>query len=184
MSLSMSRTRALYLSVPYLRVPRALWLLAVLLGACHSKAPPPASDVPEEGAAADRLSGKEYLPEAETAFGLTLPPGMRLTRHFNDSAYFLGKPELSSVVLALQPQLTARSLEMNTGRAIFAHTQIKQDAAGRWLRIEVSVEGQGTQVYVQDVTPPPAPRGLSEKEIWSRVGRNPDGTPIDQNQQY
>jgi hypothetical protein len=166
------------------RIPRTLWLLAALAGACHSKAPPPATDVPEEHAAPDRLSNNEHLPEAETAFGLTLPPGMHLTRYFNDSAYFLGKPQLSSVVLALQPQLTARNVEMNTGRAIFAHTQIKQDSAGRWLRIEISAEGRGTQVYIQDVTPPPAPRGLSEKEIWSRVGRSPDGTPIDQNQQY
>lgn len=166
------------------RRARALWLLATLAGACHSKAPPPASDLPEEPATPDRLSANERLPEAETAFGLALPPGMQLTRHFNDSAYFLGRAPLTSVVVALQPQLTARSVEMTPRRAIFAHTQIKQDAAGRWVRIEVSAEGQGTQVYVQDVTPPPAPRGLSEKEIWSRVGRNADGTPIDQNQQY
>jgi hypothetical protein len=166
------------------RIFQALWLLATLNGACHSKAPEPTSDVAEAPAAADRLNGNERLPEAETAFGLTLPPGMRLTRSFKDSAYFLGKPELSSVVLALQPQLTARGVEMNSRRAIFPRTQIKQDSAGRWLRIEVSAEGRGTQVYVQDVTPPPAPRGLSEKEIWSRVGRNPDGTPMDQNQQY
>lgn len=175
----MTRTRA-----SSLRIPRSLWLLTVLAAACHSKAAPPATELPEEQAAPDRLSGNEHLPEAETAFGLTLPPGMRLTRYFNDSAYFLGKAELSSVVLALEPQLTARSVEMNTGRAIFAHTQIKQDSAARWVRIEVSAEGRGTQVYVQDVTPPPAPRGLSEKEIWSRVGRNSDGTPLDQNQQY
>jgi len=166
------------------RTAGALWLLAALTGACHSKAPPPAGNAPEEHTTPDRLSAQEQLPEAETAFGLTLPPGMRLTRHFNDSAYFLGKPDLSSVVVALQPQLTARSVEMNSGRAIFAHTQIKQDSVGRWLRIEVSAEGRGTQVYVQDVTPPPALHGLSESEIWSRAGRNADGTPIDQNQQY
>ena len=166
------------------RVPGALWLLAALAAACHSKAPPPPSDVPEERATPDRLNARERLPEAETAFGLTLPAGMHLTRHFNDSAYFLGASPVTTVVVALQPQLTARSVEMNPGRALFAHTQIKQDAAGRWVRIEVSAEGQGTQVFVQDITPPPAPRGLSEKEIWSRVGRNADGTPIDQNQQY
>jgi len=166
------------------RTPRTLWLLAALTGACHSKAPPASSDVPEKPAAPDRLRDDERLPEAETAFGLSLPPGMRLTRQFKDSAYFLGKPELSSVLLALQPQLTARSVEMSSGRALFARTQLERDAAGRWLRIEVSAEGRGTQVYVQDVTPPPPVRGLSEQEIWSRVGRNPDGTPINENQQY
>ena len=171
------------LVAPSARCP-SLWLLALFVGACHSK-PPPATEQPEEAAEApDRLQGQERLPDSETAFGLALPPEMRLTRHFNDSAYFIGKPDVSSVVLALQPQLTARSVEMARGRATFARTQVKQDAAQRWVRIEVSAEGSGTQVYVKDVTPPPAPRGLSEKEIWSRVGRGPDGKPLNENQQY
>ena len=165
-------------------LPR-LWLLVALAAACHSRAPSPApSAEPEESAAPDRLTEEERLPDSETAFGLSLPPDMRLTRHFNDSAYFLGRSDVSSVVLELQPQLTARNVEMASGRAVFARTQIRKDAAQRWVRIEVSAEQPGTQVYVQDITPPPAPRGLSEREIWSRVGRNADGTPLDQNQQY
>lgn len=164
---------------------RSVWLLAAFAGACHSK-PPPAVEQAEETAEAppDRLQAGERLPEAETAFGLALPPGMHLARHFNDSAYFLGKPDVSSVVLALQPQLTARSVEMARNHATFARTQIKQDTSQRWLRIEVSAEGAGTQVYVKDVTPPPAPRGLSEQEIWSKVGRGPDGKPLNENQQF
>jgi hypothetical protein len=169
----------------FARVRPSLWLLAGLAAACHSKAPPPApSAAPEAAAAPDRLTNDERLPDSETAFGLSLPPGMRLARHFNDSAYFVGRPDVSSVVTELQPQLTARSVEMASGRAVFARTQIRTDATQRWVRIEVSSEGGGTQVYVQDITPPPAPRGLSEREIWSRVGRNADGTPVDQNQQY
>jgi hypothetical protein len=162
----------------------SLWLLAAFVGACHSK-PAPATEQPEGTTEApDRLQGQERLPDSETAFGLALPPGMQLTRHFNDSAYFTGKPDVSSVVLALQPQLTARSVEMARGRATFPRTQIKQDNSQRWVRIEVSAEGSGTQVYVKDVTPPPPPRGLSEKEIWSKVGRGPDGKPLNENQMY
>jgi hypothetical protein len=161
-----------------------LWLLAAFACACHSKPSPPPAEEEEAPAAADRLQGKERLPESETAFGLVLPPGMSLKRHFNDSAYFLGRPDVSSVVLALQPQLTARTVEMAGGHAIFSRTQIKQDTSQRWLRIEVSAEAGGTQLYVKDVTPPPSPRGLSEKEIWSRVGRGPDGKPLNENQQY
>jgi hypothetical protein len=162
----------------------ACWLLAALACACHSKPPPAPEQATESADAPDRLQGHERLPESETAFGLALPPGMSLTRHFNDSAYFIGKPDVASVVLALQPQLTARSVEMAGSHATFARTQIKQDASQRWVRIEVSAEGGGTQVYVKDVTPPPAPRGLSEKEIWSRVGRGPDGKPLNENQMY
>ena len=162
----------------------SLLLLAICASACHSKPPPAAEQAEETTEAPDRLQGHERLPESETAFGLTLPPGMHLTRQFNDSAYLLGTQDVSSVVLALQPQLTARNVEMAQGRATFARTQLKQNSAQRWLRIEVSAGGAGTQVYVKDVTPPPAPRGLSEKEIWSRVGRGPDGKPIDENQAY
>jgi hypothetical protein len=180
MNLSMPST-----STGFTRVAPALCMLAALAAACHSRAPSPApSAEPAEAAAPDRLTEEERLPDSETAFGLALPAGMRLTRHFNDSAYFLGRPDVSSVVLDLQPQLTARSVEMASGRAVFARTQIRKDAAQRWVRIEVSAEQPGTQIYVQDITPPPPPRGLSEKEIWSRVGRNADGTPLDQNQQY
>ncbi|HVZ37121.1 MAG TPA: hypothetical protein VG963_32080 [Polyangiaceae bacterium] len=160
------------------------WLLATIACACHSKPPPAGEQAAASAAAPDRLQGPERLPDSETAFGLLLPPGMTLTRHFNDSAYFVGSPDVSSVVLALQPQLTARSVEMARGRATFSRTQIKQDASQRWVRIEVSAERGGTQVYVKDVTPPPAPRGLSEKEIWSKVGRGPDGKPLNENQQY
>jgi hypothetical protein len=160
------------------------WLLALLAGACHSKQPPTPHQAAESADAPDRLQGQERLPDSETAFGLVLPPGMSLTRHFNDSAYFVGKPDVSSVVLALQPQLTARSVEMARDRATFARTQIKQDSSQRWVRIEVSAERGGTQVYVRDVTPPPPPRGLSEKEIWSKVGRGPDGKPLNENQMY
>ncbi|HEU4579270.1 MAG TPA: hypothetical protein VFS67_13490 [Polyangiaceae bacterium] len=161
-----------------------IWLLAVLAGACHSKQPPAAEEAAESADAPDRLQGQERLPDSETAFGLVLPPGMSLARHFSDSAYFVGKSDVSSVVLALQPQLTARSVEMARDRATFARTQIKQDSSQRWVRIEVSAERGGTQVYVRDVTPPPAPRGLSEKEIWSKVGRGPDGKPLNENQLY
>ena len=161
-----------------------VWLLVVFASACHSKPKLTTEQQEESAQAPDRLQASERLPESETAFGLTLPLGMRLTRHFNDSAYFIGKTDVSSVVLALQPQLTARSVEMARGHATFPRTQIKQDAAQRWVRIEVSAEGAGTQVYVKDVTPPPPPRGLSEKEIWSKVGRGPDGKPLNENQMY
>jgi hypothetical protein len=168
---------------------RWLWspcfgLLAAAAGACHSKPPPAPEQAAESAQAPDRLQAQERLPDSETAFGLALPAGMQLTRHFNDSAYFIGRSDVSSVVLALQPQLTARSVEMARGRATFARTQIKQDTSQRWVRIEVSREGSGTQVYVKDVTPPPPPRGVSEKEIWSKVGRGPDGKPLNENQMY
>jgi hypothetical protein len=54
----------------------------------------------------------------------------------------------------------------------------------RLLRIELSKTPRGTQLYIKDITPPPALSGLSEAEIWSKAGRKPDGTPLDPNQLY
>ena len=39
------------------------------------------------------------------AFGLSLPRGMRLTRHFEGSAYFMGRLELATVVEAFRALL-------------------------------------------------------------------------------
>jgi hypothetical protein len=109
---------------------------------------------------------------------------MRLTRQFQDSAYFLGRLDLATVVEHLKPHLDAKRVESNPGHTVFEQASLKNGHSERRLRVDVSAEGPGTQVYVQDVTPPPAPRGVSEAEMWRRAGRNPDGTPMDQNQLF
>lgn len=132
----------------------------------------------------DRLPEAQRPSESATAFGLSLPKGMRLTRQFNDSAYFMGRLELEEVVEHLKPHLEARRMELKPGYALFEDARLEGDDSNKRLRVSVSAEGPGTQVFVQNVTPPPAPRGISEAEMWRRAGRNPDGTPMDQNQLY
>jgi hypothetical protein len=167
---------------------RFLWAAAALLAGgqvcgCQSKAPPAATEATPE-VTPDRLPPQQRPAETATAFGLSLPKGMRLTRQFNDSAYFLGRLDLATVVEHLRPHLDAKRVETKPGHTVFEQATLKGDASERRLRVDVSAEGPGTQVYVQDVTPPPAPRGVSEAEMWRRAGRNPDGTPMDQNQMY
>jgi hypothetical protein len=167
---------------PHSRV--LLWAAAALLCACQSKAPPTATEAAAEVTATpDRLPAEKRPPEA-MAFGLSLPRGMRLTRQFNGSAYFLGELDLATVVEHLKPHLDAKRVENHPGHTVFEQAKIKGDVSERRLRVDVSAEGVGTQVYVRDVTPPPAPRGVSETEMWRRAGRNPDGTPLDQNQVF
>jgi hypothetical protein len=164
---------------------RALWAAAALLCACQSKSALPSSEgaVAEE-VAPDRLAPRERPSEAATAFGLSLPKGMRLTGQFHNSAYFLGQLDLATVVEHLKPHLDAQRIESNPGHTAFEQAKLVNDSSGRLLRVDISAEGVGTLVFVQDVTPPPAPRGVSEAEIWRRAGRNPDGTPMNQNQQF
>jgi hypothetical protein len=184
MSLAMEKTLETPTRALGRRWRRYLCVLAALGSACDSKSPTPSAAEAQPAAAPDRLQGDERLPESEAAFGLSLPAGMRLTRHFNDSAYFLGKLDQTGVLVHLKSQLSPSNVEMMGRRAVFLRTQVKGGDPERWLRIEVWTEGTGTQVYLQDITPPPTPKGVTESQMWSRAGRNPDGTPKDENHAY
>lgn len=163
----------------------ALWAAAAMavLCACEKERPEPATRAASE-VTPDRLPKQQRPPETATAFGLSLPRGMRLTRQFDDAAYFIGRLELTTVVEHLKPHLDAQRVEVKPGYTAFENARLKGDTSEKRLRVGVSAEGPGTQVFVQNVTPPPAPRGVSEAEMWRRSGRNPDGTPMDQNQLY
>ncbi len=162
-----------------------LWAMAVaLLCACEAKSSAPSSQARSAQTTPDRLPEEQRPSETATAFGLSLPRGMRLTGQFSDSAYFMGRVELARVVEHLRPHLEAERIEVKPGYTAFENAKLKGDTSDKRLRVGISAEGPGTQVFVQNVTPPPAPRGLSEAEIWRRAGRNPDGTPLDQNQLY
>jgi len=164
------------------RLCAALGVLVGLGAACQrSEAPLP---LEQAAPAPDRLSGEEGLPEAETAFGLPLPRGLRLTQAFNDSAYFAGRLPPAAVVEHLGKQLVSSHLELMGTRSVFARAQIKGDADKRLFRIEVSEISSGSRLYIQNITPAPVPPGLSPEEMWKLAGRGPDGKPIDENQLY
>lgn len=157
--------------------------LGLCMGGCHAtSAPEPAP--PESTTTPDRLAADERLPEAETAFGLALPPGMHLVRHFNDAAYFSGDVPLDTVLEHVKEHVLTRQVELLSAGVLFPRASIVGDDTQRLVRIELSKTSGGTQLHIQDITPPPALTGLSEAEIWRKAGRNPDGTPIDQNQVY
>ena len=169
--------------------PRLLSALGVALGllvsaGCDTKptlapAPPPAAE-----AAPDRLQAGETLPAAETAFGLPLPPGMKLTRHFNDAAYFTGELPMDKALEHVQANIEARALEMMGRRTVISRAFIKGDKERRLVRIEISKLPRGSQIYIKDITPPPAIGRLSEAELWQRAGRKPDGSLLDANKVY
>lgn len=154
------------------------------LAGCRDDSPPaaPPASAP---ATPDRLGKGERLPEAETAFGVPLPAGMRAVRVFDDSAYFSGDLELDAVLAHVQQHVRAGSAEMVKQGVVFPRATALGGDGSRLLRIELRKAAGGTQLHIQDITPPPAlTEGLSEPDIWRRAGRKPDGTPLDPNQLY
>jgi hypothetical protein len=157
--------------------------LAAGAAGCHEKsAPEPLPD--SAPATPDRLAKGERLPEAETAFGLALPAGMRVVRHFNDSAYFVGELGFDAVLEHVRSHVRAAPAQMLRHGILFPRATVAGGDPSRLLRIELTKVPRGTQLHIKDVTPPPAMNGLSEAEIWQKAGRKPDGTPLDPNQLY
>ena len=113
-----------------------------------------------------------------------MPKGMRLVRHFADSAYFAGELDVRRAVEHVTQHVRARDMQLVGRGATFPRAYIAGDASKRLFRIDVSETARGSQIHIQDVTPPPAPTGLSEAERWRQAGRNPDGSLIDPNQLY
>jgi hypothetical protein len=170
-----------------------LWQRGALLGigmslwvtsGCHRKAAPDDVPVSESAPAPDRLTAAEKLPEAETAFGLPIPKGMRLVRHFNDAAYFAGDLDMRHALEHVRKYVVASDVQMLAKGALFSRAYIVGDDSKRLVRILVTPIQNGTQIRIQDITPPRAMTGLSQAEILRQAGRNPDGTVMDQNQLY
>jgi len=159
--------------------------LALLLVACATFAcqrePAPATDA----ATPDRLGPGEGLPESETAFGLAMPPGMRLVRHFKDAAYFAGNVELERSLEQVAQHVTPRDAQLVTSGAVFPRVRVNGDGSGRLLRVTLTRMRHGSQVHIEDITPnTPVLSGLSQEERWRKAGRKADGTPLDPNQLY
>lgn len=171
------------------RRPALAWLgaclgAAVCAGGCRDEPTLERPAAASVSATPDRLAPGETLPEAEAAFGLALPAGMRPVRHFHDAAYFVGDIAMDALLEHVRARVHAESVQMLNQGALFARASVTGGDPSRLLRIELSKAPRGTQLYVKDITPPPAVGGVSEAEIWRLAGRKPDGTPLDPNQLY
>lgn len=162
------------------RAPLASASLALLLlgtGACGSqreREPTPALEASET--APDRLAPDEVVTQAPVAFGMPLPPGMSLTRYFNDAAYFAGRVSVEDALAHVRRHVLTRDVEMRTRRVVIPQAYIREDEHSRLFRIEISSTDDGSQIHIQDITPEPVTQGLSVEERWRRAGRKPDGT--------
>jgi len=167
------------------RTALGLGLALALSAGCREKpAPLPEAEAPPSSPAPDRLAEGERLPEAETAFGLPLPAGMHLVRQYDGSAYFQGVTNLEETLAYLRQHLAPATVQLTEHGAEFPRVRILGGNSEHLYRVDVTRGRNGSQVLIEDITPPPALIGLSEEEMWRRAGRNPDGTQIDPNSVY
>lgn len=168
------------------RLPAASAVLALLLAStwgCSSRRERgPAPEVSE--ATPDRLTTDEVVTEAPVAFGMPLPPGMRLTRYFSDAAYFSGRVSVEDALAHVRQHVLTRDVEMRTSRVLISQAYIREDERRRLFRIEISSVDDGSQIHIQDITPEPVTQGLSVEERWRRAGRNPDGSMLNPKEMY
>lgn len=141
-----------------------------VVGAAASSAPSAPAKPP-----VDRLAPDELLPGTEQVFGLPLPRGLRLERKFPDAAHAVGDVPSQDLIEYVSRHVTTPRLELVPPRAIFAKVGIRGQPADRVYDIEISATGPTTRLVVRDVTPPPAPQGASEAELWRKAGLTPDG---------
>ena len=164
------------------RLGRPAWLFSLGVALLGCKEPPPLDLPPQPKAsasAADRLAPGELQVGLVDAFGLKLPAGMRVERRYRDAVHATGKIRPEDVSNYLRQRVAVTHVEVGAARTVFPKVRIKGGDAKRTYRLEVVARRGTTLLVVQDITPPPTPKGLSDAERWKRAGMTPDGKPLD-----
>jgi hypothetical protein len=128
----------------------------------------------------DRLAPGELRPGTSQVFGLEVPWGMVVRGQFASVAYVEGNVPPEDLANYVRERVIIDHVEIGAARTVFPNARIKKGPADRFFQIEV-IAGKGrTELVVTDVTPRSLPvEHLSDEERWRRVGRRPDGRPLD-----
>lgn len=157
-------------------------MLTLLAASCSRQATEPPPGPAASTVAADRLAQEEPLIGTVQVWGIRVPDGLVVSSEFARTVHLSGSRPLAAVTEALRQQLLTNEIEVTPTRTVIAQAYVKGAVERRLLRIEALTEGVLTRVNITDITPAPAPTGLSEAERWERAGRNPDGTVKDPSQ--
>ena len=128
----------------------------------------------------DRLAPGELRPGTNQVFGLEVPWGMSVRGQFATVAYVEGNVAPEDLANYVRDRVVIDHVEIGAARTVFPYARIKKGPPDRFFQIEV-IAGKGrTEMVVTDVTPhPKPPEQISDEERWRRVGRRPDGRPLD-----
>lgn len=170
--------------------PRSPWiaLFALTCAAfgCRSEAEPSPAPAGSSSAAAakppiDRLAPGELSPGSDVAFGLPVPRGMKLTHKFHDLAYIEGHVQREALIQFVKERVVAARVELAANAVLFPRVVI-EGQPDRIYDIEVVSHHGRSRLTIRDVTPIPAPQGLSEAQRWERAGLSPSGELLHKDQ--
>ncbi len=156
---------------------------AVFALACRTDDPPPAA--PSASAKArpappvDRLAPGELAPGTVDVFGFPVPRELAVVSRTRDAALLIGEATPDAVYRYVRTHVDVSHLEVAGSRLVFPKARIKKGARDRIYRFVVAPDGARTKLSIEDITPPPVVKGLSEAERWRRAGFSPDGKPLD-----
>jgi hypothetical protein len=123
------------------------------------------------------LRPDETAARTETAFGIAVPPSLRVQSRFAKSVYLAGNARAADLTEYFRGHVHVDHLEVSGTETIFPRVRIKGAQDGRSYRIQISAAtAERSTVIIEDITPPPTERGLTEAQRYERVGLNPDGT--------
>ncbi len=141
--------------------------------------PRPATAAPSSEVPVDRLLPGELPQGTAKAYGLVLPRGFAVIRRFDDSTAAEGTATRREVVSYLRRRIDAATVEETGSTTTMKSARVKGVPSGPALRVTVTDRGGIIEIALQDLTPPPVDKSLTEEERWRRAGLKPNGEVLD-----
>lgn len=161
-------------------VRRTFTLAAGLaLAACKTEPPPPPPEPPAPAkTAVDRVDPHEVPEGGEDAFGLPIPRAMRVSARLGDAVRARGDLPLDDVANYVRERVIADRVETGPAKTVFSRVTLKSGKGGT-LRVEVIRVSDRTELYVRDVTAPPARDVVKPTDPWDKPGFDPKDRKAD-----
>lgn len=174
----------------------ATWLKALAIAGAFAAVAckkPVAEEAPVPAAPVDHLTPGDQPLGKEKAFTLPLPLAASVASRFGDTVHVVSPltPEELTAFVRIHtreaPQKKAKAAPAMVADAGAKSAQLDDVVAvedkSRHLYISIRpaglVDGNRSEMFVRDGTPPPAEPGLTEAERWKRAGLTPDGKLLD-----
>ncbi len=162
-------------------VRRTLSIAAgIALAACKNDPPPPPAEPPPPPAktAVDHVDPHEIPEGTESAFGLPIPRGMVIAARLGDAVRARGDVPLDDVANYVRERVIADRVETGPAKTVFARVTLKS-GKGATLRVEVIRTADRTELYVRDMTAPPANDVVKPIDPWYKPGFDPKDRKAD-----
>src|SRR5262249_16130138 len=138
---------------------------------------------PTPSAPIDQALPGELAEGPERAFGLAIPRRMRVTAHFPDEVHAIGDVPPEALSSYIHERIVAGRVEGGAAKVVLLESHVKSgvDAGGPGtaVRVEVTVQGNHTELLVRDETRVPPSDNLTPDERLKRHGLTPDGKLLD-----